>query len=111
MTYYLDSAETVLRNLSTGEAGLPKTEAQKRLAENGRNELDKAKKKSLARRFAEQLLNPMILVLLAAAAVSVVIAAMEGGSPHEYAEAGIILAVVVLNSVLGVIHTILQTKQ
>lgn len=70
--------------------------------ENFRNELAKAKKKSLFRRFLEQLVNPMVLVLMVAAAVSVGIAIMEGGGLSEYAEAGIILAVVLLNSILGV---------
>ena len=100
MNHYLYSPETVLQNLNTSESGLTQPEAEKRLLENGRNELAKARKKSLARRFAEQLVNPMVLILLAAAGVSVVITAIEGG--NEYAEAAIILAVVVLNSILGV---------
>ena len=104
MNYYLNSPEAVMRELGTSEAGLSEEEAAKRLTENGRNELAKAKKKSLLRRLAGQLVNPMVLVLLAAAAVSAVIAATSagGGGVYEYAEAGIILAVVVLNSVLGV---------
>ncbi|MDR1669223.1 MAG: cation-translocating P-type ATPase [Oscillospiraceae bacterium] len=102
MDFYRETKETALQNLQTGENGLTDAEAKKRLLENGRNELAKAKKKSLLRRFAEQLINPMVLVLIAAAAVSLVIAITEGGNPNEYAEAGIILAVVVLNSVLGV---------
>ncbi|MDR0324581.1 MAG: cation-translocating P-type ATPase [Oscillospiraceae bacterium] len=102
--YYLNSVETVLQALRTSEAGLSREEAEKRLLENGRNELLKAKKKSLLRRFFEQLANPMVLVLLAAAAVSIAIAVIEGGAPHDYAEAGIIFAVVILNSVLGVVQ-------
>lgn len=102
MQDYLNSVEGVMQKLQTREAGLTKEEARKRLEENGRNELEKAGKKSILRRFAEQLVNPMILVLLAAAAVSVAIAVMEGGNLNEYAEAAIILAVVILNSVLGV---------
>ncbi len=102
MSYYLNTAEESLKSLNSAEAGLSRQEAEKRLLENGRNELMKAKKKTLVARFIEQLLNPMVLVLLAAAAVSVGIAIVNGGDVHEYAEAGIILAVVVLNSVLGV---------
>ncbi|MDR1753925.1 MAG: HAD-IC family P-type ATPase, partial [Eubacterium sp.] len=102
MNHYLKKAEDVLSELKTTENGLSNEEAEKRLSENGRNELAKAKKKSLAKRFAEQLANPMVLVLLVAAAVSVFISVMEGGSLNEYAEAGIILAVVILNSILGV---------
>ena len=104
MDYYLDSKEDALRFLGTSETGLTQEEAQGRLLRNGRNELEKAEKTSLLRRFADQVLNLMILVLLAAAAVSVAIAAINGGTLNDYAEAGIILAVVILNSVLGVIQ-------
>ncbi|MDR2658332.1 MAG: calcium-translocating P-type ATPase, PMCA-type [Oscillospiraceae bacterium] len=100
--HYLHSVHDVLRALNSSEAGLSDDEAASRLAKNGRNELAKAKTKSLPRRFFEQLLNPMVLVLLAAAAVSVAIAVAEGGNANEFAEAGIILAVVIINSVLGV---------
>ena len=93
-----------MQNLGARETGLTPEEAGERLARNGSNELTKAKKKSLALRFAQQLANPMVIVLLAAAAVSVAIAAFEGGRINEYAEAGIILAVVILNSVLGVVQ-------
>ncbi|MCL2107232.1 MAG: calcium-translocating P-type ATPase, PMCA-type [Oscillospiraceae bacterium] len=102
VNHYLESVSTVLEKLKSAEGGLSREEAAKRLLENGRNELDKAKKKSLARRLMEQLANPMVLILLVAAAVSVAIAVLERGSVNEYAEAGIILAVVILNSVLGV---------
>lgn len=102
MNFYLKSKEEVFQELGANETGLTQEEAAKRLLENGRNELTKAKKKSTLLRFAEQVVNPMVLVLLAAAAVSVIIAATGDGSLNEYAEAGIILAVVILNSILGV---------
>ena len=104
MNHYLESVEAVLKTLGTGRAGLTHEEAGKRLLENGRNELEKAKTKSLIRRVAEQIVNPMVLILLAAAAVSVVLATVEGGELHRYAEAAVILAVIVLNSILGVVQ-------
>ena len=100
MNHYLEHYEKTMKDLCSGEAGLSYAEAEKRLLENGRNELIKSKKKSLLRRFAEQFANPMVLILLVAAAVSVAITVVEG--EHEYAEVGIILAVVVINSILGV---------
>ncbi len=100
--FYLSGPDKALAALKSTEHGLSRAEAEKRLAENGKNELERAKSKTLVQRFIEQLVNPMILILLAAAAVSVGITVMEGGAFHEYAEAGIILAVVMLNSVLGV---------
>ena len=100
MNYYLNSAEDALLELNTEKAGLTQDDAYNRLNENGRNELAKAKKKSLARRFLEQLINPMVLILLAAAAISVTLTILEGHS--EYADAIIILTVVLINSILGV---------
>ena len=102
MDYHLHSAQEALESLDTPAAGLTQAQAQERIAKYGRNELDKAKGKSLLRRFGEQLVNPMVLVLLVAAAVSFGITIYHGGNASEYAEGGIILAVVLLNSILGV---------
>ena len=102
MEHYLYSAEAVLRELGAGESGLTPEEARARMMKYGANELAKAKRKSLPRRLAEQLINPMVLVLIAAAAVSILVAVIEGGDLYEYMEAVIILAVVVVNSILGV---------
>ena len=104
MKHYLVSAEEALDSLNTSADGLSRQEAEKRLETNGKNELAKEKKKSLAQRFAEQILNPMILVLLAAAVVSLCITILESGGINEYAEAFIIFAVVILNGVLGVLQ-------
>lgn len=101
MKEYLLGSDEVLKNLNSNANGLTDTEAVKRLSEWGRNELDEQKKKGLVRRFIDQLLNPMIIVLLIAASISFILAFLEGDS-HGYAEAAIILAVVILNSILGV---------
>ncbi|MGM9618546.1 MAG: cation-translocating P-type ATPase [Oscillospiraceae bacterium] len=99
MRYYCEDKEEVLRSLSTSEAGLSENEARKRLEQNGKNRLVAAKGKSLLRRFFEQLADPMILILLAAAAISGILAVMENDS---FADVIIILAVVIVNAVLGV---------
>lgn len=104
MQEFLSSVDEVFKEYSSSDAGITLEEAEKRLAEHGKNELEKQKKKSLFLRLVEQLANPMVIVLLIAAAVSVVITIIEGGGFKEYAEAGIILAVVILNSVLGVVQ-------
>jgi Ca2+-transporting ATPase len=49
MDYYLSGTESALDNLKTSKSGLTAEEAAKRLSENGRNELSKAKKKSIVR--------------------------------------------------------------
>ena len=100
MKFYCENAEEVLKQMNTSENGLTETEAQKRLEENGKNRLEAAKGKSIFRRFMEQLADPMIIILLAAAAVSGVLAAME--PEGEFVDVIIILAVVIINAVLGV---------
>ena len=100
MKFYCENAEEVLKQVNSSENGLTEAEAQKRLEENGKNRLEAAKGKSIFRRFMEQLADPMIIILLAAAAVSGVLAAME--PEGEFVDVIIILAVVIINAVLGV---------
>lgn len=100
MKFYCENAEEVLNQVYSSENGLTEAEAQKRLEENGKNRLEAAKGKSIFRRFMEQLADPMIIILLAAAAVSGVLAAME--PEGEFVDVIIILAVVIINAVLGV---------
>ncbi|HIS26708.1 MAG TPA: calcium-translocating P-type ATPase, PMCA-type [Candidatus Pullilachnospira intestinigallinarum] len=99
MRYYCESKEDVLRELGVTENGLSQSEAAARLEKNGKNRLAAAKGKSLIRRFLEQLADPMIIILLAAAAVSGVLAVVENDS---FADVIIILAVVIINAILGV---------
>ena len=97
--FYCEDKEAVLSELGASPEGLTAGEAAKRLEENGRNRLADAPGKSLLRRFLEQLADPMIIILLAAAAISGVLAVVEGES---FADVIIILAVVLVNAVLGV---------
>ena len=99
MRYYCESKEDVLRELGVTESGLSQSEAQARLEKNGKNRLAAAKGKSLFRRFLEQLADPMIIILLVAAAVSGILAVVENDS---FADVIIILAVVIINAILGV---------
>ena len=99
MKFYCEEKEHLLSELETSENGLSSAEAAKRLEENGRNVLKAAPGKSLFSRILEQLADPMIIILLIAAAVSGVLAVMEGES---FADVIIILAVVIINAVLGV---------
>ena len=99
MRYYLEDSNAALTTLASSEKGLSESEAEKRLAENGKNKLTEAKGKSIFMRFLEQLSDPMIIILLAAALVSGVLAVIEDES---FADVIIILAVVLINAVLGV---------
>lgn len=101
MKHYLEDKNKVCEELRTTKEGLSAAEAKKRLAGLGPNKLKEAKKKSLLRRFLDQILDPMILILLGAAAVSMVTAIY---SHDSFADVFIILFVVVLNSILGVLQ-------
>ncbi|MDU3326825.1 MAG: cation-transporting P-type ATPase, partial [Streptococcus sp.] len=65
--FYTQSPEEVLKSVEATEQGLSSSEAQKRLAEYGRNELEESKKKSLLVKFIEQFKDLMIIILIAAA--------------------------------------------
>ena len=99
MKYYCEDATAVLKEVGSSESGLSSEEAVKRLERDGRNELAAEKKDSLIKRFFAQMLDPMIIILLAAAAISAVLAVAEGES---FADVVIILFVVIVNAVLGV---------
>lgn len=99
MRYYCEEKDSVLRAVGSDENGLTENEAAKRLEENGKNKLDAAKGKSLIRRFFEQMTDPMIIILLCAALVSGVLAVVQDES---FADVIIIMAVVIVNAVLGV---------
>ncbi len=102
MKHYCQDKARVLQALgSDGELGLTAEVAAKRLEENGRNKLVEGKKKSIIRRFFEQLLDPMIIILIAAALISGVMAIVEKEFPTDVI---IILAVVLINAVLGVLQ-------
>ena len=99
MKFYCEDNEKVLGELKSTRDGLSSAEAAKRLEANGKNKLAAAKGKSIVRRFLEQLADPMIIILLVAALISGVLAVVENES---FADVIIILAVVIVNAVLGV---------
>lgn len=99
MKYYCESTEAVLNETKSAEDGLPSEEADKRLAESGKNKLAEGKKDSIIKQFFGQMADPMIIILLCAAAISGVLAITRGES---FADVIIILIVVIVNAVLGV---------
>lgn len=96
---YTQSGEELMQQLGTGEAGLSGAEAEKRQQQYGANRLKTAEKPTLLRRFLDQLKDPMLLILMAAAVVSGVTSAIE---QEGFADVLIIAIVVLLNAVLGV---------
>lgn len=99
MEYYRKSPSDTLHALDSTPDGLTPEQAAARLARDGRNVLTEPPKPSLVKRFFQQLADPMILVLLAAALISAITSAYA----HEsFADVIIILIVVIINAVLGV---------
>ena len=105
MKDYCKEKQAVLDELESSQTlGLTADKAADRLAANGKNKLVEGKKKSIIRRFMEQLADPMTIILIVAAIISGALAIYESiTTGHgEFVDSIIILAVVVLNAVLGV---------
>jgi len=100
-TYTL-STEQVLKNLGVDTNGLTQAQARERLEKYGPNKLKEGKKPTLLQRFLAQLKDPMLIILMVAAAVSALTGMLSGES--EWAEVIIIVAVVLLNAILGVVQ-------
>lgn len=99
MDFYAEKIDDVYRELNTSGQGLSQEEALKRQQTYGKNQLVQPEKESLLRRFLNQLNDPMVIILLVAAAISGVLGVIHG---EGMADVIIILIVVVINSVLGV---------
>ena len=95
---YLQSVKDVFKEVQSSPSGLSSKEAASRLEKYGANTLQEGKKKTLLEKFVDQFKDFMILVLLVAAVVSMF---AHQGDPDP-TDAIIILAVVLLNAVLGV---------
>ena len=99
---YIQSSAAVLQKLGVTADGLSSADAKKRQEQYGPNKLKDAEKKSLLRRFLDQLKDPMLIILLVAAGVSALTGVLSG--EPEWAEVIIILVVVLLNAILGVVQ-------
>lgn len=105
---YAKTSQEVMQELNTTPQGLPTAEVQKRQQQYGPNKLKDGEKKSLFRRFLDQLMDPMLIILMIAVAVSAGTTVMHNvqnpDHPEGLAEVFIILIVVLLNAVLGVLQ-------
>ena len=97
--FFTMSIDDTAKALNSSKTGLTNEEANKRLEEYGYNKLEEKKKKGVIAKFIDQFKDLMIIVLLFAAGISAFVA-------NEWIDAGIILAVVVVNAILGVIVVI-----
>ena len=105
MELYSQSREEAVQTLGTDPArGLNQRECQQRLEKYGKNELRPAKRRGLLARFFSQFQDLMVLILLAAAAVSFAVSWVRGDG--EYVDSLIILAIVVCNAVIGTVQEV-----
>ena len=107
MNYHNQTKENVLTLLNATNTGLSNEEAKNRIAANGKNKLKEAPKDSNLKRFFKQLLEPMTVILIVAAAISAGVEIYNGVSSGHWAfptDVIIILAVVIINAILGVLQ-------
>ena len=105
MELYSQSRKEAVQTLGTDPArGLNQRECQRRLEQYGKNELRPAKRRGLPARFFSQFQDLMVLILLAAAAVSFAVSWVRGDG--EYVDSLIILAIVVCNAVIGTVQEV-----
>ncbi|MDE7464322.1 MAG: HAD-IC family P-type ATPase [Clostridiales bacterium] len=103
MDWYNKSETEVLSELETSENGLSDAEAAKRLGKYGENKLKEAKHDSVVKKFFLQFTDVMVIVLIAAAIISAVVAVVED-QYSDFIDVGIILAIVILNAVIGTVQ-------
>lgn len=93
---YSQTTNELFSNLETSSSGLSEPEAERRLKKYGPNALAEKPPKSILTMLKEQIIDPMILILLGAAAFSAIL--------NEWVEAGVIFFIVVVNSIIGIIQ-------
>lgn len=99
--WYCEELESLLKALETSKEGIDDSEAEKRLYQNGKNELAEKKKDSFLVKFFKALCDRMTVVLLVAAVISFVTSFVSG---EGFADPIIILIIVVVNAVIAVIQ-------
>ena len=111
MKHYLEDTELVLSEVGVSpEKGLSVAEAEKRLAEKGKNKLKEAEKDSLLKKTINALADPMIIMLLVAALIQAVVAVVEpikNKQPigmGDFADVLIILVVVIINTIMSLVQ-------
>ena len=101
MKEYQKKVSEVLEEVGSCESGLSEDESAKRLAANGKNKLAEGKKESVFVRFLKQFAEPMTIILVVAAIISGIMSGINGEFPSDVI---IIMAVVLINAILGVVQ-------
>lgn len=101
MKEYLKTVDETLNELNTTANGLTEKEAKERLNKFGLNKLDDPPKEGLVKKFFKSLLDPMIILLLGAALISLVTSII---SHDSFSDVIIILVVVIINTILSMVQ-------
>ena len=101
MKEYLKSADEVLKDIESTQNGLTSEQAKQRLEKNGLNKLKEPPRDGIVKKFIKALIDPMIIMLLAAAGISAITAFASGDS---FTDVFIILFVVIVNTILSLVQ-------
>ncbi|MEK7733570.1 MAG: HAD-IC family P-type ATPase, partial [Planctomycetota bacterium] len=96
MNWYQLHVKEIMQKLGTSEEGLTDNEVSKRLQQYGLNKLVEEEKISRLKILFHQFTSPLIYILLVAAVVTALL--------KEYVDTSVIMAVVILNAVIGYIQ-------
>ena len=105
--YYLLENNEVIKELKSSDNGLNSEEAEKRLLENGKNKLEEAEKESLFKKFINSVSDPMIIMLVVAAAVQAIVNVLQMKGKFnlsDFADVIVILAVVIINTIMSLVQ-------
>jgi len=107
MNFYNLSKEKVLKILSSNESGLTSEEANLRLQNNGKNKLIETKKETKLTKFLNEFKDLMIIVLILSSIISFILSIIN---KEPATDSIIILAIVILNAILGFIQELKADK-
>ena len=102
MWYTLRKEEAIQKLNTNGKKGLTDIEVTKREKKYGKNKLEEKKKESLIVKFFKQFNDFMIIILIIASIISALVSKMQG--ENDYFDSIIIIAIVVLNAIMGVVQ-------
>ena len=94
--WHAQGLEEIYQALNTSPEGLSDAEAARRLEQYGRNELRAKPPKTILQMLKAQILDPMVLILVGAAAFSALL--------REWTEAAVILTIVIVNAIIGIVQ-------
>ena len=107
MKFYSLHFEEVIKKLDSSEDGLTEKEAEKRLTENGKNKLQDSKKESKLTKILNEFKDLMIIILILSAVVSFILSIINN---EPFTDSIIILAIVILNAVMGFVQELKADK-